>query len=337
MGMGEDIEGRCLAKASDPSTCTPHFHSLFSLHFDTKMARVIAGFTVLAIAYSPSSTHYLYARPHVGSKKNGSQSTLPEGRTLFLVNVPPDASERELVLFFKYAGTAERVVFPDDATEEEPQDDPMLSDSGLEDDAMEVEEIQPRKKRKLAKEEKLPPPKVIPLPTTSLRTLRRSGRTAHLVFLDASSLTRALQPSATQKPRPWPSSPNEPLGLDYYLAQHSAQRPPLDVVRAHADSFMARFDWEQARARRHTRFRKGEAIVDEDGFTLVTRGGAYGQTLGGGVGVASRKFQEAAAKGAVDGKRGKGRKKREAKAKEGFYAFQVHEKKRNGMCCLLQR
>ena len=39
-------------------------------------------------------------------------------------------------------------------------------------------------------------------------------------------------------------------------------------------------------------YRKGEAIVDEDGFTLVTKGGAYGQSLGGGIGVARKAFEK---------------------------------------------
>jgi hypothetical protein len=52
---------------------------------------------------------------------------------------------------------------------------------------------------------------------------------------------------------------------------------------------MARFDFAQARARP----RAGEPEIDADGFTLVTRGGAYGQTRGGGVGVARRAFQDA--------------------------------------------
>jgi ribosomal RNA-processing protein 7 len=70
----------------------------------------VAGFTVLPISYSSSSTHILYARPHIGSKK-ADKNSFPDGRTLFLVNVPPDATERELILLFKQCGTVERVVF----------------------------------------------------------------------------------------------------------------------------------------------------------------------------------------------------------------------------------
>lgn len=296
------------------------------------MTSTISGFHIIPVAYSSTATHYIYARIHTGSKKAGPSAALPEGRTLFIVNAPPDATEREFISFFKYAGTIERIVFPDDEVVEPPIDDSSSDEAASDEDDEDEDEdegIQPRKKRKLA-EERQPPPKVIPLPTTPLRTLRPTGRAAHIIFLDASSASRALQSSASQKPRPWPVSSTEPTGLEHYLALHAAQRLPLDAVRTHVDSYMERFDWEQAKARRASKYRKGEAVVDEDGFTLVTRGGAYGQTVGGGVGVASKKFQESAARGTVDGKRGKGRKKRESKSKEGFYAFQIHERKRNG-------
>ncbi|KAJ6591161.1 hypothetical protein DFH09DRAFT_1073901 [Mycena vulgaris] len=51
----------------------------------------------------------------------------------------------------------------------------------------------------------------------------------------------------------------EPSSIAHYTTLHDYLPPPLDL------------------------YRKSEAIVDEDGFTLVTRGGAYGQILGGGV------------------------------------------------------
>ena len=68
--------------------------------------------------------------------------------------------------------------------------------------------------------------------------------------------------------------------------------------------------------------RKGEAIVDEEGFTLVTRGGAYGKTLGGGASVASKPFQSTGQTGS--------KKKKEPKEKVSFYAFQKAEKQREG-------
>ncbi|KAJ7701791.1 ribosomal RNA-processing protein 7-domain-containing protein, partial [Mycena rosella] len=281
----------------------------------------VAGFTVLPVSYAGTSAHYIYARPHAGSKKQASQA-LPDGRTLFLVNVPPDATDRELVLLFKGCGTVEKVVFdldpqealvePDDSDdEEEEEDEPAAAGDETE---------QPRKRRKLAN--KPLPPKVVPLPAKPLRRLRKTGRSAHLVFLDASSLERALAP--TPKPRPWPAAAEESSGVAHYAVLHDALRPPLDVVRAHADSAMELFEFELKQTKQQTKYRKGEAIVDEDGFTLVTRGGAYGQTLGGGVGVASKKFQES-------GETRTRNKKKEPKQKAGFYAFQKAEKQRNDL------
>ena len=47
---------------------------------------------------------------------------------------------------------------------------------------------------------------------------------------------------------------------------------------------------------RESKYKKGEALVDEDGFTPVVCEGAYGQVAGGVVEVASRKFMEEHAK-----------------------------------------
>lgn len=286
----------------------------------------IAGFTPLPVQYSPSATHILYARAHTGSKKGSASKSaaLPEGRTLFLVNVPPDATEREITLLFKQSGTVERVVFDgDDEAVEEHADDESDED-GMDEDAQSEQEAdeQPRKKRKISKDSKAAP-QVVPLPPRTARILRRTGRSAHVVFLDASSLSRALtQPS---KPRPWPRDPEAPSGLAHYTALYASLRPPLDVVRAHADSWMELFEHEQAKKRQQSKYKKGEAIVDDDGFTLVTRGGAYGQTLGGGVAVATKSFQKTGS----TSKRAR-KNKKEPKEKEAFYAFQIHEKKRKG-------
>lgn len=272
----------------------------------------VGGFKVLSVQY-PSSTQHIYAREHV--EKATGKTLLPSGRTLFLVNIPPDATERELSALFKTSGTVERIIF-DLETHEYNQED---SDSEEEEEAMEEDggEAQPRKKRKLAKDDA---PQVISLPSTSTRILRESGRTAHIVFLDSSSLERAL--SSTSKPRPWPSIEEEPSGLAHYLELYNSQRPPLDLVWEHADSSIALYEYEQQRAKQKSKYRKGEAIVDDDGFTLVTRGGAYGKTLGGGVGVATKKFQRS-------GQASKrNRKPKQEKQTPGLYAFQKAEQQR---------
>ncbi|KAI6015585.1 ribosomal RNA-processing protein 7-domain-containing protein [Pisolithus marmoratus] len=285
------------------------------------LPKLVSGFTVIPVAY-PHSTHILYAKAHASSSKS-TKPTFPPNRTLFLVNVPVDATERELSLFFRYAGTVERVLFDrNELGDPELQGDTLGSGSGSEEDSddpdssMEVdtEESQNKKRDEPA------PPAVVPLPTNPHRTLRKTGAVAHLVFLDSSSLTKALVPP--QKARSWPSS-EEPRGLARYRALYDEQRPPLDIVKAHADTAMELYEYKLAKSRRKSTYRKGEAIVDEDGFTLVTRGGAYGKTLGGGVAVASKQFQATSKTGS--------KKKKEPKEKTSFYAFQKAEKQRQAI------
>lgn len=316
----------------------PHVARIFTTTMSLPSS--IAGFTPIPVQYSSSSTHYIYARPHTGPKKAApqNQQALPEGRTLFLVNVPPDATERELTLLFKQSGTVERVIFDGDGPAEETEE--PMSDSDEEDPdgedmsgveaELEAEPARPRKKRKTSKDNKAAAPQIVPLPSHTTRTLRRTGRAAHVIFLDASSLARALSAPSTTTPRPWPRDPDAPSGLAHYTALYASRRPPLDAVKAHADSWMAHFEHAQAKKRQASKYKKGEAQVDADGFTLVTRGGAYGQTLGGGVGVASKRFQQTG----TTSKRGRKHKK-EPKEKDSFYAFQIHERKRKGASLLI--
>ena len=293
----------------------------------------IAGFTPITVKYSPDTSHVIYVRPHTVSKKGKARDIgLPDGRTLFMVNVPPDATEREFAYFFKSCGTVERVVFAGDDVEEDVQEGSVSGEEGESEGEDEMEGIEedtdahPRKKRKIGKPSQVEP-SVIPLPPQKTRILRKTGRSAHVIFLDESSLTRAV--ASASKPRIWAPEESIPSGLEHYLAQYHSRRPPLDVIKAHANSWMEHFDWEQAKKKQQSKYKKGEAIVDDDGFTLVTRGGAYGQTVGGGVGVASKRFQR---EGPEGGKRH--RKKKEPKEKDAFYSFQVHEKKRKGKALL---
>lgn len=289
----------------------------------TDSITTLAGFTVLPLAYSSSSVHYLYIRAHVGSSKKGKSVDLPHGRTLFVANVPPDATERALIILFKHCGVVEKVIFDLDAREPKHEDD-SDEEGADEDDAGEGAvggEEKPRKRRKVEKGGKPQAPAVIPLPSEPVRTLRKTGHFAYIIFLDSNSLNRAV--TKPQRYRPLALGLDVPAGLARYTSLYDSLRPPLDSVRQHADSAIQLYEYELAKNKQKTKYRKGEAIVDEDGFTLVTRGGAYGQTLGGGVGVASKKFQETG-----QSTRNRSQKKQE-KEKEGFYAFQKAEKQRN--------
>ncbi|KZV75375.1 hypothetical protein PENSPDRAFT_681102 [Peniophora sp. CONT] len=315
-----------------------------------KASQAFSGFSTLPVAYA-SSQHVIYMRAQIGASKGKNAIAWPEDRTVFMVNLPPDATEREIVLLFKSCGTVERVVFDSDENwglgDEEGSSEE--EDEGMEDEE-ESDEEKPRKRRKLAQGDDTPrPPKVAPLPTLGTRRLRRTGHTAHVIFLDASSCERALAlatpPSSSSKEaappaRPWPTDDVAPFGVAHYAALYDALRPPLDVVLAHANTSVELFDYEQAEKKRalqrDSKYHKGEAIVDEDGFTLVTRGGAYGKAVGGGVGVASKKFMLSRGRKGGQGEARK-RKHKDEKEKDAFYAFQVHEKKRKALMDLKEK
>ena len=309
-------------------------------------AGTISGFSPLPVLYDQDTRHMLYIRAHVSAPSgNPRKKEWPEGRTMFMVNVPPDATEREIAQLFKTCGTVEKVTFDvDEPSKDAEAEDNTDDDSDSESDAAPSQSPARKQSESITSrpttDQRNQRPKVTPLPVVPLRSLRRTGHTAHILFLDASSFTRALalaQPGS--KPIPWPTNGDGecPRGLTHYITRYEAARPSLDAVRTHADSAIAQFDFDlaagKAALRRESKYKKGEANVDEDGFTLVVRGGAYGQAVGGGVGVASRKFMDEYAKG-THGKESKGRRKRhkEGKEKAAFYAFQVHEKKRNGTC-----
>lgn len=222
----------------------------------------------------------------------------------------------------------EKVVFEDNRADEEEglESSESEDESDTADDAEQDTEMRdaaaPSHKRKKGRKDK--PPVVKPLQIPFVRQLRRSGGTAHVVFLDGSSLDNVF--AQRLKSCLWPPTTEAsiPNGLAHYMARYSAIRPSLSNVREHADTAIQAYDYAQARLKQKSKYKKGEAIVDEDGFTLVTRGGAYGKTLGGGVAVVSKRFAEE-----QDGMRAK-KKKKISQGKDGFYGFQVHEKKRKG-------
>lgn len=297
----------------------------------------IGDFLVLTISYSPQTTHRLYIRAHASRT---ASDDLPTDRTLFLVNIPPDSTERELIMLFSTCGTIDKVKFggqealpelDDDFTSCDEEDEPTIEENTI----THEDEDAAKPLNNTKRDKKQPPPKVIPLPTVALRHMRRAGSTAHIVFTSTQGLSAALSlsslPTSDKARLMWPkfkaTSAAEPSGLTHYKTKYRALRPPLAAVREHADSSMEVFEYRQALAsKRNSKYKKGEAIVDEDGFTLVTRGGAYGQTLGGGVSVASKKFMEEIKRGGS-----KRSKRKKSVGKEGFYSFQIRESRIQGL------
>lgn len=309
--------------------------------------------------------HYIYVRADAKAKSAFSDDNSSEPRTAFAVNLPVDLGERELRALFGRWGVVEHLAISaeydggkaleqaviggmsdeEDDDEEEEDGDYAYGENqqdGAEEDAAgdrpepkfmgdNVKPL-PRSKRS-RKKPALPPsvPEIVPLPPTDPRDTPYglSGlRTAHITFLDALSLSRCLSFRGGAISLDL-TSPSEPTGIEYYLAQHAALRPSLGDVRAFADSSMARFDHLQSMLLSSRARQAGAgALVDEDGFTVVVRGGRYGRAGGRGdgmgklgVGVAKRGFERTLA----NKKQAKG-----ASQLPDFYRFQKTDRKKQG-------
>lgn len=202
-------------------------------------------------------------------------------------------------------------------------------------------------RRRLKRNKGLPPsiPSVVPLPSTNPRSqpYGPSGQhIAYITFLDPVSITKIM--SYTGPPIPLPTTlsskksgaePINPTGLEYYTRLHATLRPAGEAVKQFADSSMERYDRLQSLLLTSRAKQKGAgALVDEDGFTVVVRGGRYGRTGGRG-------DQGTGSLGVGVAKRGMGPKELKGGAAEltDFYKFQKVDRKRKGefLCqCLLE-
>ncbi|KAG8956706.1 Ribosomal RNA-processing protein 7 [Tulasnella sp. 424] len=300
----------------------------------------INGFNVIRVTYPPTTIHYIYVRKHETSQNTPSTLALPQDRTLFVVNLPPDAAIKEVSQLFSAFGEVDDVRFghatgstapsagPPEEDEEMADEDAEDSDS---DSDMEVDGPK-KKRRKLSRKQ---PPKVIPLPTPDVRTLRPTGSTAHVIFKSPDGLQAALKPIDT--PLKWPKPRNPPLGLAHYTSKYDSLRPSLDVVKQHADTSLEAYEFIRERKEKakmgiddededegEEKKQKPAAIVDEDGFTLVTRGGPKR-----GPKVVTKDFAAAIQHGEQNEAAERLKKHQDKIHLKDFYRFQVREKKRS--------
>lgn len=311
----------------------------------------VAGFASLPVQYGPVAgdkgpVTYMYLRRHAGN-----DAAHPSGRTLFVVNVPVDATRGTLRDLFRRAGAVESVTIHNVmkskvVAENEHDVDEAVSDATV--------------------SSKKGPPSVVPLPALEPNALLASGSSAHIVFLDESSLERAMELPAryAEKPYRWPyanvrEADNEDLrtrrardtcmtGLQYFLERYRRHRPPHDVIKRHVDSAIARYAWIrqnpqwllEQRAQGDTTSSLGIGIqaagigkngelVDEDGFTIVQKGNKYGRSGGdedtGTFAAMTPEFEEQM-RIQPD--------KKKSKELVDFYRFQFREKKRQQFASL---
>ena len=227
-------------------------------------------------------------------------------------------------------------------------------------------------------------PKIIPLPPFDPRDpnpFLPTSTSAHITFLDESSLGRALEMHSIKS---WPdpfkdiesaqqrleeeeaetgmtnkkrsntvrtaeeavakSATNAPpVGLEYLLARHRAVRPAASLVREHADSVLALFEYRLKNPKKKSKTSTGgiEAVsvgpngelLDADGFVIVQATGKYGRTAdaqGGSVRVARSRAQGERNRGGED----EPAKKKKRLELDDFYRFQRREAKRQELADL---
>lgn len=313
----------------------------------------IAGFQVLPVQYGKVSgigkpVHAMYIRAHTVTEDD---ERLPGGRTLFVVNLPTDTTRGMLRDLFRKAGAVHSVTIHDIKGAQLTSDDE-------DEDEEEDEEEAPTGRGKNQ------PPKLQPLPALEPNVLLASGSTAHVVFLDASSLERALQLPGryASKPYAWPQPGKEAIeeedapkkkprranesrlvGLPYLLESYRMHRPDHGRVKEHVDSAIARYAWirehpqwlleQRLHGNKTTSAGVGiegvsvgpdGELLDADGFTIVQKGAKYGRSGGGEGGGGSF----AAITPDFEEMMRENPDKKKSKELSDFYRFQFREKKR---------
>jgi ribosomal RNA-processing protein 7 len=281
----------------------------------------IADYTILPLTLPPQrslqlpnpATHTLYLRPHAPKVPTESDS-----RSLFLVNVPADATSAHLRAVFASllgAGRFESVSF-----EGEKMAGVALAASVV---AGDTDKRSGGKKRKRGIET-TDNREVEVLPRTWDRELHRSGSTAVVVLVDEKSVEstlktiRKLHKSSRKDGLQWPvwgegvETKVATLGSARYAAHHALRYPDPVALQSNVDAFMTSFNDREAETARQAK--KARNIPDEDGFVTVTRGGRTGPARREDAENKRREMEE------------KEREKRESMGN--FYRFQMRERRK---------
>lgn len=307
--------------------------------------------------------HFCYMRAHAGE----------DDRTMFLVNLPVDTTDRHVRTVFAQAGAMESVRLwkgkSSDVTDEDEEQQEMGEQA-----IVGAKSGKAGGRSKAAKA-----PMVRPLPSLDPRDPHQflpTSTSAHITFLDESSLQRALAMSYVKA---WPDpfkgiaeaqdrlhaegaeggkkrsrkaqtadeaivankhAAAPPSGLDYLLARHRSLRPPLEAVRAHVDSVIANFEWRLKHPKAKSSAIEAVSVgpngelLDADGFTIVQNTGKYGRTTDGqGSSIRVARSRAQSARSRGDDE-GEPAKKKKRLELDDFYRFQRREAKRQELADL---
>ncbi|KAI9848299.1 MAG: Ribosomal RNA-processing protein 7 [Sclerophora amabilis] len=309
--------------------------------------RSINGYHILPLALQPlpsfktPATHYLYLRPHEPKYPNPDDS-----RTLFLVNVPIDATEAHVRYLFASlgGGRVDSVKFDRDRLPEQ-KSPPSGSATSLGRGTKKKKKDNKRKRGQVDhndddddndddSDHSKAGPAEGALPEVWDRNLHRSGGTALVKFVDRASMESTI--TAVRKQTKKTSKGGEvkavrwgegvdgekapALGSQRYLTHHRLRYPSRHALQSMVDVYMTRYaQLEAERVRQAARLRQEP---DDDGFVTVTRGGRAGPA------------RQEEAQQAVE---------RESKKQKGttdlkdFYRFQVREERKRKQVDLVKK
>ncbi|KAL5119707.1 hypothetical protein ACEQ8H_002313 [Pleosporales sp. CAS-2024a] len=281
--------------------------------------KTVADFTVLPLVLSESSglpllckdaRHYIYVKPH-----EPSAPTATDERSLFVANIPVDATEGNIrSLFLEQLGGSmvERVEF-DSPIPAQPLHKRWKTEKSAKQD------IEQRGKKRKRNEEALVAEGVVEdqdsaLPSIWPGELRRSGSGAIVIFVDKISARGALKnvhkAVKDNKAIRW-NVGDTALGIDRYHQHNALTYPTPTSLQNSLNAYLSQFSALEVLRNKHRQ--RARSVPDEEGFVTVTRGGRAGPAR---IEDAEKKKEELEA-----------RKKKNA-VKDDFYRFQNREKRK---------
>ncbi|EMD59727.1 hypothetical protein GGP41_008503 [Bipolaris sorokiniana] len=280
--------------------------------------KAVADFTVLPLTLSPlpglpdqcsTAFHYMYIKPHTPSIPTPSSD-----RSLFIANLPIDASESSLrTLFSEHLGGSmvERVEF-DASVPAEPMHKRWKSEGT---GAVTMQ----GKKRKRGDDKEIVAEGVVEdaesaLPPLWSNGIRTSGSAGVVVFVDGKSARGAmrgvLRVVKEEGEVVWRGEEGG-MGVERYKSHNNLMYPPPSLLQSSLNAYLSQFN---ALETMRNRLRKtARSIPDEDGFVAVVRGGRVGPA----------RLEEAEKKKAELDER-----KRNHRATDDFYRFQNRERRK---------
>ncbi|CAA9966856.1 RRP7 multi-domain protein [Pyrenophora teres f. maculata] len=290
-------------------------------HKAKPIPKTVADFTILPLtlatlpglpAHCNDAKHYIYVKPH-----SPSIPTADDERSLFITNVPIDATESNMrALFQEQLGGSmvERVEFDASIPAQ-----PMHKRWKSQKPTITEDAEQRGKKRKRTDDAAVIAEGVVEdaesaLPQLWNREVRKSGSSAVVVFVDKKSARGALrevQRAAKEGKNVTWKSKGEGLGVERYKTHLTLLHPPPTLLQSTLNAYLTQFN---ALETLRNKIRKtARSVPDEDGFVAVVRGGRAGPA----------RLEDAERKKAELDER-----KRNHRATDDFYRFQNREKRK---------